>query len=179
MSTSSIAFALVTLGVPALTAATLRTTTGRELSQVSGVFSMKVGQQHALPVASPADPVLVLTQSSGSNRSTGKSAYMDGAEVTSREIADLTQGNGPHQGYITEIRGQDTTVTSYQGKVVTTLGPNQKPNTHFEGSWSKIKGTGRYLDVTGAGTYKGSMISATEYTVEWSGEIATPRTASR
>ena len=179
MSRSTLALALLTLGVPVVTAATLGNEPVRERLQISGVFSMKVSQQQTLPVASPADPVLLLTQSSGSNRNTGKSAYMDGAQAISREIADLTQGNGPHQGYITEILGADTTVTRWQGKVTTTLGPDQKPNTRFEGSWSKIKGTGQYEGVTGAGSYKGRMTSPTEYTVEWSGEISAPRTASR
>ena len=98
MSRSSLAYALVALGLPAITAATLDTGPSRERLQVSGVFTMKVGQQQALPVATPADPVLLLTQSSGTNRNTGKSAYMDGAEAISREIADLTQGNGPTRG---------------------------------------------------------------------------------
>ncbi len=179
MSRSSIVFALAILGTPVITAATLDTLPTREGARISGVFSMKVGQQHALPVASPADPVLVLTQSSGTNRSTGKVAYMDGAQVINREIANLTQGNGAHQGYLTEIQGADTSVTSWEGKVITTLGPDQKPLTRFEGSWSKIEGTGRYEGVTGAGSYQGRMTSPTEYTVEWSGEISTPRTASR
>ena len=179
MSRLSFACALVALGVPALTAATLGSDAARERLQVSGVFSLKVSQQQALPVASPAEPVLLLTQSSGTNRNTGTSAYMDGAEVINRQIADLTQGNGPHQGYITEILGADTTVTRWQGKVTTTLGPDQKPITRFEGSWSKLKGTGQYDGVTGAGSYRGRMTSPTDYTVEWSGEISTPRTASR
>ena len=179
MSRFSHACALAALGFPALTAATLGSDSVRELLQVSGVFSMKVGQQQTLPVASPAEPVLLLTQSSGTNRSTGTSAYMDGAVVINRQIADLTQGNGPQQGYITEIHGADTTVTRYQGKVVTTLGADQKPSTRFEGTWSKLSGTGQYEGVTGAGSYKGKMTSPTEYTVEWSGEISTPRTASR
>jgi hypothetical protein len=179
MSRSSLVSALVALGLPILTAATLETGPMSQPAQISGVFSMKVGQQQALPVASPADPVLLLTQSSGTNRSTGKAAYMQGAQVTNREIADLTQGNGPHRGYITEASGADTTVTSYQGKVSTTLGPDRKPITRFEGTWSKLKGTGQYEGVTGSGSYKGRMTSPTEYTVEWSGEISTPRTASR
>ena len=179
MSRFSLAYALVAVGVPAITAATLVTTPAMERSQISGIFSMKVGQQQALSVASPADPVLLLTQSSGTNRSTGKSAYMDGAEVVNREIGDLTQGNGPHQGYLTQIKGADTTITRWQGKVVTTLGPDQKPSTRFEGAWSKLKGTGRYQGLTGAGSYKGRMTSPTEYTIEWNGEISTPRTASR
>jgi hypothetical protein len=179
MSRSSLAYALVALGLPAVTAATLGTGPTRERLQVSGVFTMKVGQQQALPVATPADPVLLLTQSSGTNHSTGKSTYMDGAEAISREIADLTQGNGPHQGYITEILGADTAVTRWQGKVTTTLDADQKPITRFEGTWSKFKGTGQYHGVTGAGSYKGRMTSPTDYTVEWSGEISAPRTASR
>jgi hypothetical protein len=179
MSRSSLALALLGLGLPAITAATFGNEPVAERLQISGVFSLKVSQQQALPVASAADPVLLLTQSSGSNRNTGKSAYMDGAQVINREIADLTQGNGPHQGYITEILGADTSVTRWQGKVTTTLGPDQKPVTRFEGSWSKIKGTGHYEGVTGAGSYKGRMTSPTEYTVEWSGEISTPRTAYR
>jgi hypothetical protein len=179
MSRSSLALALIALGVPAVTAATLGSEPVGERLQISGVFTMTVGQRQALPVASPADPVLLLTQSSGSNRNTGKSAYMDGAQAINLEIADLTQGNGRHQGYITEILGADTTVTRWQGKVTTAVGPDQKPLTRFEGSWSKIKGTGQYEGVTGAGSYKGRMISPTEYTVEWSGEISAPRTASR
>lgn len=179
MSRLMLASALVALGVPAITAATLGTGGLGDRAQISGVFSMKVGQQQALPVASPADPVLLLTQSSGTNRSTGKSAYMEGAEVINREIADLTQGNGPHRGYTTEIQGPDTTVTRWQGKVVTSMGSDQKPVTRFEGDWSKLKGTGRYEGVTGAGSYKGRMTSATEYTIEWRGEISTQRTASR
>ena len=179
MSRSSIAYALVALGVPAITATTLDTVPLGDRAQVSGVFSMKVGQQQALSVASPADPVLLLTQSTGTNRSTGKVAYMDGAQVINREIADLTQGNGPHQGYTTEIQGTDTSVARWQGKVVTTLGPDQKPVTRFAGSWSKVKGTGRYEGISGAGSYQGRMTSPTEYTIEWRGEISTPRTASR
>jgi hypothetical protein len=179
MSKSSFAYAMVALGLPAITAATLGTDPTRERLQVSGVFTMKVGQQQTLPVATTADPVLFLTQSSGTNRNTGKSAYMDGAEAISREIADLTQGSGRHQGYITEILGADTTVTRWQGEVTTTLGPDQKPTTQFEGTWSKLKGTGQYDGVTGAGSYRGRMTSPSDYTVEWSGEISTPRTASR
>ncbi len=179
MSRSSLAYALVAFGVPAITAATLGTGPTRERLQISGVFTMKVAQQQALPVASPRDPILLLTESHGSNRNTGKSAYMDGATAISREIADLTQGNGPHQGYITDILGSDTTVTRWQGKVTTTLGPDQKPITRFEGTWSKLKGTGQYDGVTGTGSYRGGMTSPTDYTIEWSGEISTPRTASR
>jgi hypothetical protein len=140
---------------------------------------MKYSQQHALPVADAAAPVLLLSEATGTNRNTGKSDYMAGAEVINREIADLTQGNGPHQGYITFAKDADTTVNRWRGKVVTTLGSDQQPTTRFEGTWTKLSGRGKYEGVTGSGTYKGRMLSPTEYTVEWSGEIELSRTASR
>jgi hypothetical protein len=179
MSRSRVVSALAALGVPLLTAATLASPPQWDRIQISGVFSMKVGKQHALPVADQSGPVLLLTQSSGTGRSTGPTEFMNGARVVNREIADLTQGNGPHQGYITEIKGADTTVTSYRGKVVTTLGPDQKPQTSFQGTWSKVSGTGKFQGVTGSGRYQGRMLSPTDYTIEYSGEIVTRRTASR
>jgi hypothetical protein len=179
MSSSRVVSALAALAVPVLTAATLASPAHWDRIGISGVFSMKVGEQHALPVADQAGPVLLLTRSSGTSRSTGPTKFMDGAQVHNREIADLTQGSGPHQGYITEIKGADTTVTSYRGKVVTTLGPDQKPRTSFEGTWSKVSGTGKYQGVSGSGRYEGRMLSPTEYTIEYSGEIVTRRTASR
>jgi len=174
MSNRGIACALVALGLPALSGTTFSSAPESIWTEISGVFTMKVVQQHALPVGD-----LLLTQSAGTNRNTGKAEYMEGSQVLSREIADLTQGSGPQQGYITEVHGADTTVTRYQGKVVTTLGPDGKPVTSFEGTWTKLRGTGKYQGVSGGGKYKGRMLSPTEYTAEWSGEIQTQRTAAR
>ena len=179
MSRSTISRALLAGAVPSLFAGVLASAPAPERTEISGVFSMKVTQQHALPVADMAGPVLVLTQAAGTNRNTGKSDYMAGGEVINREIADLTQGNGPHQGYLTEVKGADTTVTRWQGRVTTTLGSDQKPATRFEGTWTKVSGTGRYAGVSGSGRYTGRMLSPTEYTVEWSGDIVLDRTASR
>jgi hypothetical protein len=179
MPRSRIHQALFALGAPTMVAGLLASAPAPERMPISNVFSLNYTQQHALPVSNAAGPVLLLTQSIGTNRNTGKSDYMAGAEVVNREIAELTQGNGPHQGYITEIKGADTAVTRWQGHVTTTLGPDQKPATRFEGTWTKVSGTGKYDGVAGNGTYTGRMLSPTEYAVEWSGEIVLNRTASR
>jgi hypothetical protein len=171
--------ALFLLGLPAMVAGLLASAPAPERIPISGVFSLKYTEQHTLPVSDAAGPVLLLTRSTGSNRNTGRSDYMAGAEVINREIAELTQGNGPHQGYITEVKGADTTVTRWQGQVATTLGPDQKPATRFEGRWTKVSGTGKYEGVAGNGSYTGRILSPTEYTVEWTGEIVINRTASR
>jgi hypothetical protein len=171
--------ALFALGSPAALASLLASAPTPERIPVSGVFDMKYTQQHALPVSDAAGPVLLLNQSAGTNRNTGRSDYMAGGLVINREIAELTQGNGPHQGYITEVKGADTTVTRWHGQVTTTLGADQKPATQFEGKWTKVSGTGKYDGVSGNGTYSGRMLSPTEYNVEWAGEIVLNRTASR
>ena len=101
MSRSTMLRALFALGSPAVVASLLASAPAPERIPVSGVFTMKYTQQHALPVSDAAGPVLLLNQSAGTNRNTGRSDYMAGGEVINREIAELTRGNGPHQGYIT------------------------------------------------------------------------------
>jgi hypothetical protein len=46
-----------------------------------------------------------------------------------------------------------------------------QPITTFEGTWTKISGSGRYEGVTGRGRYKGRVVSPTEYVIEWDGEL--------
>jgi hypothetical protein len=154
--------------------------TRSETARVSGKFTMHYSQHHALPTGDAAAPVLLANQAEGTNTNTGPTEYMDGAKVTSVEIADLTQGNGTHQGYITFIKNGETSVSRWSGRVHTSLGQDQQPVTTFEGSWSKTGGTGAYEGGGGAGRYKGHAVSPTEYVVEWEGSLdLKARTAAR
>jgi hypothetical protein len=144
----------------------------RAPSKIGGTFALKYAEQHPLPVPDAAGHVLLVGRVEGSNRSTGPVAYMDQAQVTNLEFADLTQGNGPQQGYITMRSGADTVISRWSGKVTTTLSPDKTPLTRFEGTWTKVKGTGQYQGITGSGIYKGRFTSQTEYTVDWKGEIS-------
>lgn len=151
------------------------------VARVAGTMTLHYTEQHALPLGDQSEPVLLENQAKGSNRSTGPTDYMNGADITNIEIADLVQGNGPHQGYITFSKGGETTRDRWSGKVKTALAPDGKtPVTTFEGTWTKLSGTGRYDGVSGSGRYRGRMLSATEYTVDWEGEIVLKeRTAAR
>ena len=140
-------------------------------SRIAGTFTAKYAEQHPLPVPDVGH-ALVLGRVEGVNRSTGQTPYMDQGKVTSLEFGDLIQGNGPQQGYITLSRGADSVISTWNGKVTTTLSPDKTPMTSFAGTWTKLKGTGRYQDITGKGTYQGRFISQTEYTVDWKGEIS-------
>jgi hypothetical protein len=148
-------------------------------SRIAGTFDAKYVEQHPLPVADAAGHALVLGRVEGVNRSTGPTPYMDKGKVTNFEFADLTQGNGPQQGYISMSQGADTMISKWSGQVTTTLSPDKTPITTFEGTWTKVKATGRYAGTTGNGTYKGRFTSQTGYTVDWSGEISEERLAER
>lgn len=168
------ALALLLLGPPAAPHQT------PERLQISGTFTMTYTQMHPVPVGDAEGHVLISNQATGTNRSTGHDAYMDRAETTNTEIADLTQGNGPHEGYVIFSSGDERTVNRWSGKITTVLGADKQPVTTFEGKWIKVNGTGRYAGVTGKGTYRGRMTGQDTYLVEWKGEMElNERAASR
>lgn len=180
MTMTMISRALLTLAIPAGITGALGSPVASAKVTISGAANMRYSEQHALPLAQSGSPVLLLNEATGTNRNTGKADYMSGADVTTREIADLIQGNGVHRGYLSLGKGADSTVSQWQGKVVTTLGADHQPSTNFEGTWTMMRGTGKYDGVSGVGSYKGRMLSPTEYTLEWSGEIEVrQRAASR
>jgi hypothetical protein len=150
-----------------------------EVARVSGKFTMKYSQQHPLPTGDQAAPVLLASEAKGSNANTGPTEYMDGAAITIVEIADLTQGNGSHQGYVRFAKGGETTLNRFRGRVTTTLTAQKQPITTFEGSWTKMGGTGRYAGGSGQGRYEGRILSPNEFSVEWEGDLNLRNNASR
>jgi hypothetical protein len=141
------------------------------VARVSGKFAMKYSQQHPLPAGGQSAPIVLASEAKGTNTNTGQTEYMNGAAVTIVETADLTQGSGPHQGYVTFSKGGETTLNRFSGRVATRLSETKQPITTFEGTWTKISGSGRYEGVTGQGRYKGRMVSPTEFEVEWAGDL--------
>lgn len=85
--------------------------------------------------------------------------------------ADLVKGNGTHQGYGKGIeKDGDVYFNTFQGRISTTMSPQGKPLVTFEGTWSLIKGTGKWENVQGSGTYKGRYIGPGIFTYDWQGE---------
>ena len=82
----------------------------------------------------------------------------------SKGASDLTKGNGTHQGYYTNTDKDGSTFFSkWQGKVSTTKSPEGKPIMTWEGTFSYVKGTGKWENVQGGGTYKGGFIARGVY----------------
>jgi hypothetical protein len=179
MSQFKIFSAVAAVSLPLAAVALLSGSARSAPSRIAGTFAAKYTAQHPLPVNDAAGHALVLAQARGVNRSTGPTRYMDQGHVTNVEFADLIQGNGPQQGYISMGQGADTMISKWSGKVTTTLSPEKTPITTFEGTWTKVQGTGHYRDVRGKGDYKGRFTSQTEYTVEWTGEISGERITER
>jgi hypothetical protein len=150
-----------------------------KVAHVSGKFLMKYTQQHPLPTGGPAAPLLLASESKGTNSNTGQTEYMDGAAVTIVETADLTQGSGPHRGYVTFAKGGETSLNRFSGQIATRASETKQPVTTFEGTWTKISGTGRYDGVTGHGRYTGRMLSPTEFEVDWTGDLNLTTASSR
>jgi len=88
-------------------------------------------------------------------------------------VSDLVKGNGTHSGYYkaTDKDGHHY-FTKWQGKVTTTISPEGRPNVKFGGTWSFTKGTGKWENVQGGGTYKGMFIGQGIYTVITEGEYS-------
>ena len=88
-------------------------------------------------------------------------------------MSDLVKGNGTHFGYykLTDKDGH-VNFSKWQGKVTTTKSPEGRPIVKFGGTWSFTKGTGKWENVQGGGTYKGWFIGQGIFTTINEGEYS-------
>ena len=112
---------------------------------------------------------LYLLKNVGFNESTGEHNFLDGAEVVWFATADYIKGNGPHTVYTKMTLNDDVVYSKAEGKTTTTLSPEGKPITTFEGSINFTKGTGKYKNIEGSCTYKGKLLSGEIIVNEWKG----------
>jgi hypothetical protein len=84
---------------------------------------------------------------------------------------DLIKGNGPYNGYMKYVaKGGNTYISKYEGMLTTTKSKEGKPIVTFKGTYSYIKGTGKFENIQGGGTYKGAFIGKGIYTMDAEGE---------
>ena len=93
-----------------------------------------------------------------------------GATIFGCSTSDLVNGNGTMLTYVTTIYKDGLTVVEGQGKISTTMSPEGKPLRAFEGSWSYVKGTGKWKNVQGNGTFKGKYIGPGIFAYDSEGE---------
>ena len=90
----------------------------------------------------------------------GLTFFADGEIATHSNPAtfDLTNGSGPHQGYVVHYFDDgSTSMERYRGEA--RLSADGK-RTVVEGSFECIGGTGRFQGLEGEGTYRGERVGA-------------------
>jgi hypothetical protein len=138
--------------------------------KISGQAELQYAKREAVDVPGQEGHMLALGEVRGTNKNTSTTDYFADAQVVNAETADLTQGNGTHQGYYTMRKGGDGVIAKWQGTVTTVIGPNQQPRTTFKGTWEYAKGTGAYQGIQGRGNYDGEFVAEDRYVVRWQGE---------
>ena len=90
----------------------------------------------------------------------GLSFFADGeiATHTNPATVDLTDGSGPHRGYVRHYFDDgSTSIERYEGEAKLSADGNR---TVVEDSFQCIGGTGRYAGLQGEGTYRGERLGA-------------------
>jgi hypothetical protein len=90
----------------------------------------------------------------------GLTFFADGEVATHTNPAtfDLTDGSGPHQGYVVHYFDDgSTSIERYQGTARLSADGRR---TVVEGSFECIGGTGRFEGLKGEGTYRGERLGA-------------------
>ena len=133
------------------------TTTTPTAVKISGQAELQYSKRETIDVPGREGHLLALGEVRGTNQNTSASDFFADVPAINVETADLMQGNGTHQGYYTMRKGDDAVTAEWHGTVTTVPGPNQQPQTSFNGTWEYIQGTGRYSGIEGSGIYAASF----------------------
>jgi hypothetical protein len=85
---------------------------------------------------------------------------------------DLIKGNGTLSGYgkYVEVKDGDAMFLKFDGTASTTKSPEGKLKITFKGPYSYTKGTGKYENIQGGGTFSGGYIGEGIISVDVEGE---------
>ena len=144
----------------------------QQMTKISGKMTLANIERQVYESGYTEGHSLALSQAEGINISTGANVFMDGAQVVNFSFADLVKGNGPHQGYVKLLKKDDAVISKWQGKITTIMSNEGIPITTFDGTFSYVKGLGKFNNIQGKGTFRGKFISKMIYTVEWEGEYS-------
>ena len=142
------------------------TSTAQEKVKISSTYTGAFTKMEQIKPDDSEGHTLSLYEAKGAGTGSG-----GGFTFFNQGMSDLVKGNGTHHGYY-KATDKDGHVyfAKWQGKVTTTMSSEGRPNVQFGGTWSFIKGTGKWENVEGGGTYKGMFIGADIFTNTTEGE---------
>lgn len=161
---------VIIMGLVLIMVLTVTTSMAQQKKMIAGKMTCANLTQNRIDVGDTEGHMVSFQEYEGVNMSTGKDNFLDGGQVSGMTFGDLIKGTGPHQGYGNTAMNGDVVFWKYAGKTVTTLSPEGKPIITFEGTITFTKGTGKYENIQGTGTYKGKYISKMIWKNEWKGE---------
>jgi hypothetical protein len=87
---------------------------------------------------------------------------------------DITKGEGTHQGYNHQTFPDGSTITlKFEGKNMG-AGRGITGSSSSEGTWTYIKGTGKFAGIQGRGTYKSHIMDPAQWYSDAEGEYTLP-----
>ncbi len=135
-----------------------------------GKYSGKYTHQEVMPQDQQGQKMVVGSTATGTNKSSGRTVFMDNARVVWGGVTVLEQGQGPEQGIITLAAPDGTAMAFYKGTATMQMGKDG-PLVSGKGTWEAIPGTGAYETYAGKGTYTRAATSKTEFEGEWKGSL--------
>lgn len=140
--------------------------------KVAGRQEIAYTKQEIMDIGDIEGHFLELGRSEGININTGEHKFMDSAQVVSVGFTDLIKGNGHHMGYNKIYQNGDAVFSKFEGKTTTALSAKGEPITTMEGTYIVLRGTGKYDNIQGKGTYKAKLLldPNTIVIIEWQGE---------
>jgi len=95
--------------------------------KVSGKQTLSYTRQERSNIGDIEGHMLSLIEAEGVNISTGKTDYMNRAQVINYVTSDLANFNGPIQGYSITKKENDSAFGKLEGKITTTLSADRTP----------------------------------------------------
>jgi len=130
---------------------------------MTGSFSGNIRLQTAISLPDQTNHSLSLAEISGTQKCSDEK--WNNATITYWGITDLTEGKGTQHGYFVNAHSEsDRDWGTFEAKVTTTDG-----QTTVEGTWQFTGGSGSFRGLTGDGTFKTRVTSATELEGSWQG----------
>jgi hypothetical protein len=148
----------------------------QEKTKIARSMTMALTKDKTVTVCEATKHTISLTVYDGFNVNKGKQEFMDGGAVINKGTTDLIKGTGTNQGYTKVVKGDDSVLAKWKGKITTKLTEEGVPHISFEGTYSYVSGTGQYDGIQGSGAYKGKFVSKTIFKVDWEGDYYLAKT---
>lgn len=137
------------------------------MPKMSGSFNGRANWLTTIPQRDVAGHEVNLVEIAGKQKS--EDPHWNNANVTYWGVGDVIAGNGTQRGcYSNQHADGDYDRGTFEARVTTTGGQPV-----MEGTFTITSGTGKFNGVTGGGTFRSRLISATEVECTWNGEYQT------